>query len=296
MYIPYNANRLFQRPSEEVLMDHHINPDDMRYELHRVWVIEARLAEGKRLTTPYGGSYFTLAVKGDEVVVGGMRGNAYRSSDKGETWHKTELPLPVSLITSLPVDDGSAQGRLLLANQAGQILIGADMGRSITALPLAPLPPVTLLERLPDGSELVYADFSDQLEAVRTQYQNDDLAIHITGFAKIIGDLIEGLREVLKFFAIAIAIAIVFWYTRCARSTLLLVTSSLVAVVWQLGLIAAYSSPGSRHCLPTRQVSRCCCSSISATWFYCRLWRTFCCRRKRARAPAYKHHHQQKNT
>jgi hypothetical protein len=52
MYIPYNANRLFQRPSEEVLMDHHINPDDMRYELHRVWVIEATLAEGKRHLAP----------------------------------------------------------------------------------------------------------------------------------------------------------------------------------------------------------------------------------------------------
>jgi predicted RND superfamily exporter protein len=99
---------------------------------------------------------------------------------------------------------------------------------------------VPLLEKLADGSELDYADFSAQLEAVRTRYQNDDVAIHITGFAKIVGDLIEGLREVLKFFAVAITIAtaIVFWYTRCARSTLLLVTSSLVVVVWQLGLIA----------------------------------------------------------
>lgn len=48
MYIPYNANRLFQRPSKEVLLDHHINPDDMRYELHRVWVVEATVADGKR--------------------------------------------------------------------------------------------------------------------------------------------------------------------------------------------------------------------------------------------------------
>jgi predicted RND superfamily exporter protein len=127
--------------------------------------------------------------------------------------------------------DGSrASLRQLEANVARSGEIGQILALDATASVIyAPL-----LERLPDGSELDYADFSGRLEAVRTRYQNDDLAIHITGFAKIIGDLIEGLREILKFFALAITIAtaIVFWYTRCARSTLLLVTSSLVALLW----------------------------------------------------------------
>ncbi len=52
MYIPYNNNRLFQRPSEEILLDHHINPEDMRYEKHRVWVIEATVKEGQRHLAP----------------------------------------------------------------------------------------------------------------------------------------------------------------------------------------------------------------------------------------------------
>ena len=49
--------------------------------------------------------------------------------------------------------------------------------------------------------------------------------IHITGFAKIVGDLIDGVRAVLVFFALAVAIAaaMVFWYTRCVRSTVLVV-------------------------------------------------------------------------
>jgi len=38
-------------------------------------------------------------------------------------------------------------------------------------------------------------------------------------------------------FAIAIAAAAVFWFTRCIRSTLLVVTASLVAVVWQIGML-----------------------------------------------------------
>jgi len=46
-------------------------------------------------------------------------------------------------------------------------------------------------------------------------------------------------RAVLVFFAFAIAIAAaaVFWFTRCIRSTLLVVTASLVAVVWQIGML-----------------------------------------------------------
>ena len=65
------------------------------------------------------------------------------------------------------------------------------------------------------------------------------MQIHITGFAKIVGDLIDGVRAVLAFFALAVAIAtaMVYWYTRCVRSTLLVVLASLIAVVWQLGLL-----------------------------------------------------------
>jgi predicted RND superfamily exporter protein len=44
---------------------------------------------------------------------------------------------------------------------------------------------------------------------------------------------------VLAFFGLAalICAAIVFWYTRCIRSTLLVMACSLIAVVWQLGML-----------------------------------------------------------
>jgi Protein of unknown function (DUF1329) len=47
MYVPYNNNRLYTRPVSEVLGAAHANPDDLRYELHRVWVIDGTLARGK---------------------------------------------------------------------------------------------------------------------------------------------------------------------------------------------------------------------------------------------------------
>ena len=98
---------------------------------------------------------------------------------------------------------------------------------------------VPLLDKTRDGAPLSYADFSRALEELRARYEPRGVTVHITGFAKIVGDLIDGVRAVLVFFALAVAIAtaMVFWYTRCARSTLLVVVASLVAVVWQLGLL-----------------------------------------------------------
>lgn len=48
MYVPYNANRWWQGEVEKKLTDNHPNPDYVRFELHRVWVVEATLASGKR--------------------------------------------------------------------------------------------------------------------------------------------------------------------------------------------------------------------------------------------------------
>jgi hypothetical protein len=52
MYIPYNNNRFYLKPVSEVLGPKHANPDDLRYELHRVWVVEGTLAAGKHHIVP----------------------------------------------------------------------------------------------------------------------------------------------------------------------------------------------------------------------------------------------------
>jgi hypothetical protein len=52
MLIPYNGNKLLATPDAEAIAAHHLNPGAMRWELHRVWVIEATLAAGKRHTAP----------------------------------------------------------------------------------------------------------------------------------------------------------------------------------------------------------------------------------------------------
>lgn len=52
MYVPYNNNRLYGLPATTVLGPRHANPDALRYELHRVWVVEGTLAKGKDHVAP----------------------------------------------------------------------------------------------------------------------------------------------------------------------------------------------------------------------------------------------------
>ncbi|WP_176511221.1 DUF1329 domain-containing protein [Pseudomonas faucium] len=49
MYIPYNAYKFyFGTKQEDQFMPHHANPANERWELHRVWVVEATLKPGMR--------------------------------------------------------------------------------------------------------------------------------------------------------------------------------------------------------------------------------------------------------
>jgi len=52
MYVPYNPNRMLFAPLDKMLTQNFYNPDVTRWELHRVWVVEATLKEGKRHTEP----------------------------------------------------------------------------------------------------------------------------------------------------------------------------------------------------------------------------------------------------
>ena len=117
------------------------------------------------------------------------------------------------------------------SGEIGQ-LVAADFKSSIVFVPLLDKDPRT-------GQPLDYGELGRQLEELRAKYQGERIDIHIIGFAKVMGDLIEGVRQVGLFFALALVICagVLFAYTRCVRSTFIVVACSLVAVVWQLGLL-----------------------------------------------------------
>tara|TARA_R110001583_G_scaffold194676_1_gene366220 strand:- start:15436 stop:16803 length:1368 start_codon:yes stop_codon:yes gene_type:complete len=49
LIVPYNSYKLvYESKGEDVIQGKHLNPDAVRWELHRVWVVEATLKPGKR--------------------------------------------------------------------------------------------------------------------------------------------------------------------------------------------------------------------------------------------------------
>ncbi len=118
--------------------------------------------------------------------------------------------------------------------ETGQIgeLVSPDFKSSMIYVPLLDNDNLT-------GKPLDYSKLARKLDLIRAKYASQGVTLHIVGFAMIVGDMINGLDKILTFFAVSIAFSTValFWYTRCIRSTALVVAASLIAVVWQLGLL-----------------------------------------------------------
>lgn len=107
------------------------------------------------LASPYKGSWLAMTGQGDTVVVAGLRGNVFWSSDSGAQWTASSVPSPQSITFATRMKAGA----LLFTNQAGQILQSHDAGRSLQALGHEPGPPVTAVTQGHDGT-LIAATFA----------------------------------------------------------------------------------------------------------------------------------------
>ena len=123
---------------------------------------------------------------------------------------------------------------ILRSGQVGQ-LVSNDFGSSIISAPLFERDPET-------GKALDYRGLSDKLEELREKYNQQGVSLHIVGIAKVFGDLFDGVQAIVMFFIMAIGITafLLFLYSRCLCSTLVPLITSLVAVVWQIGLLATF--------------------------------------------------------
>ena len=111
-------------------------------------------------------------------------------------------------------------------------LVGNDQRSSTIFVPL--------LDHYADtGKPLDARAVHDTIEQVRRTYARDGIDIHVIGFAQLVGDLIRGLLQISLYFGIAAAMATaaIYAYTRCVRSTALVIYCSLTAVLWQLGIV-----------------------------------------------------------
>ncbi|WP_276808116.1 efflux RND transporter permease subunit [Castellaniella defragrans] len=127
-----------------------------------------------------------------------------------------------------PASIAAFRDNVLRSGEIGQ-LVAADFRSSIIYVPL--------VEQV--GQRLDYGDLSERLEDIRARYEARGVTVRITGFAKVMGDLIAGLYDILAFFAFALAVTavILYLFTRCLRSTLLVIATTMIGIVWLIGLL-----------------------------------------------------------
>ena len=133
-----------------------------------------------------------------------------------------------------PTPEGMAKVRenILKANIVGRLVANDFSGAIISA---------QLLEVNPETREkLNYFEVARRLEEdVRQALQTDEVSIHIIGFAKVVGDIKDGATRVVLFFLIAFLITavLVYIYSQSWKLTVVPLITSVVAVIWQLGML-----------------------------------------------------------
>ncbi len=149
------------------------------------------------------------------------------------------------------VEDGFAGGNVIPSDYApseemfervrSNIVKSGEVGRLVSADFSGAMVWANLSEENPQtGEKLDYREVAAELEAIRTKYEGDDFTVHIIGFAKIVGDISDGAQSVVWFFLIALVITatLLYIYSRSVWLTVLPLTCSLVAVIWQMGILS----------------------------------------------------------
>ncbi len=149
------------------------------------------------------------------------------------------------------VEDGFAGGNVIPSDYApsaemfeqvrSNIVKSGEVGRLVSADFSGAMVWANLLEENPQtGEKLDYRKVAAQLEAIRTQFEGEEFTVHIIGFAKIVGDISDGAKSVVWFFLVALIITafLLYMYSRSVWLTVLPLTCSLVAVIWQMGTLS----------------------------------------------------------
>jgi predicted RND superfamily exporter protein len=120
---------------------------------------------------------------------------------------------------------------ILKAGIVGRLVANDFSGALVTA---------TVLEQDANGQPVDPIAIAKLLETeVRGQIQDDTVDVHIIGFAKVMGDIADGALAVIVFAIVTIALTLlaVWLYCQSWRVALVPVVCSVIAVIWQLGLL-----------------------------------------------------------
>jgi hypothetical protein len=165
-------------------------------------------------------SLFTPNVRYIEVVEDGFSGGNVIPADFQPT----------------PVNFERVRENIIKSGKLGQ-LVANDFTGAMVSAQLHEVDPLT-------GSKLDYMLIAGELEAIRARIEQETggrVSVHIIGFAKVIGDISDGARNVLALFGISIVVTglLVWNYAGRWKLSAAPVVCSLVAVIWQLGALTA---------------------------------------------------------
>ncbi len=166
-------------------------------------------------------SIFTPNVAYVEVVEGGLKGNPVMPPTYLGT---PEYEPPPSQLLQI-------RSNVRKAGIIGRLVADGENGAMISA---------ELLEVNPEtGERLDYIALAAKLEQMREKYQSDKVSIHIIGFVKIVGDIVDAIVMVVGFFFVALFLTmLLLWaYTGSFKLSLLPMGCSIIAVVWEFGLL-----------------------------------------------------------
>lgn len=163
-------------------------------------------------------SLFTPDVRFTEVVEGGFAGGNVIPAEYAPTPEMFEL-------VKANVGKAGIIGRYVTTEQTGAMVFAE------------------LLETDPvSGEKLDYREVADNLEQIRQQFEDQNVKIHIVGFAKVIGDVTDAALEVVFFFILALLLtaALLWLYTASFKLSMVVLVCSIVAVIWEFGLLTSF--------------------------------------------------------
>jgi uncharacterized protein len=161
-------------------------------------------------------SLFTPDVRYLEVVEGGFSGGNVIPAEYQPNQEMFDL-------VRANVGKGGHVGRYTTRDQRGAMIFAE----------LLEVDPVT-------GQKLDYQKVASELEkTIREKYQDDTISVHILGFAKVVGDVIDATLEVVGFFVLTLIMTfILLWlYIGSVRLAWLPLACSITAVIWEFGLL-----------------------------------------------------------
>lgn len=138
--------------------------------------------------------------------------------------------VPADFVAS---EQGLAQVKenLYRSNEIGRT-VAKDLSGALVIAELVEVDPVS-------GRKIDYRSMAHKLEDLRTKYESEGINIRIIGFATFMGDMIDGARDVITFFAITLAITYVLliFFARSWKLATAAILVAIAAVIWQLGSI-----------------------------------------------------------